>query len=173
MMNRFKVIVTFLTIACATVSAQETSAPTFFAYTLDNKPFFLSKEIEKKQPIVLSFFATWCGPCRQEMPVIDSLSTQFPDVNFYFVNVSGLTKNDKVMKENADKVHEMLKSLKVNLPVLMDKYGKTAELYDALVLPRVVIIDKNGNIVYAHTGYNKDVKIEIQKTLKEITNENN
>ena len=173
MMNRFKVIVTFLAISCATVSAQETSAPTFFAYTLDNKPFFMSKEIEKEQPIVLSFFATWCGPCRQEIPVIDSLSTQYSNVSFYLVNVSGLTQGDKVMKENDDKVIEMLKSLKVDLPVLMDKYGKTAELYDALVLPRVVIIDKNGNIVYAHTGYDKDVKIEIQKTLTEITNGKN
>ena len=55
----------------------------------------------------------------------------------------------------------------------MDKYGKTAELYDALVLPRVIVIDKNGMIVYAHTGYDKEVKLEIIKILKEVTYEKN
>jgi len=43
-------------------------APTFFLRTLEDEAFFLSDEIKKGQPIVLSFFATWCGPCRKEMP---------------------------------------------------------------------------------------------------------
>ena len=133
----------------------------------------MSKEIEKEKPIVLSFFATWCGPCRQEIPVIDSLSTEFSNVGFYLVNVSGLTQGEKVMKEDTKKVRQMLETLKVDLPVLMDKYGKTAELYDALVLPRVIVIDKNGMIVYAHTGYDKEVKLEIIKILKEVTYEKN
>ena len=72
-----------------------TEAPTFFAHTIEGKPFFLSKEIEKEQPIVLSFFATWCIPCRQELPVVDTLATEFPEIQFYLVNVSGLIQNEK------------------------------------------------------------------------------
>mgnify|MGYP003726692983 CR=1 FL=1 len=49
-------------------------APTFYAKTLDNRSFFLSDSLERNQrPIVLSFFATWCGPCKTFKPVVIEL----------------------------------------------------------------------------------------------------
>ena len=75
------------------------------------------------------------------------------------------------MKEEPEKVKKMLESLKVDLPVLMDKYGKAAEKYKALTLPRIVIINSRGMIVYEHTGYDKGMKDMIEQTLKEITNQ--
>ena len=56
-------------------------APTFFVRTIDNKNFFLSDTLKKSEPIVLSFFATWCLPCRKEIPVLDTLS------NSMYINV--------------------------------------------------------------------------------------
>jgi len=125
-------------------------APTFFAKTLDKKSFFLSDSLERNQrPIVLSFFATWCGPCRIEMPVLDTLSQSYNDIDFYLINVSGL-KGKK--REDPVEVKALLEKLGVTLPVLMDKYGNAAQKYDALILPRLVVIDSS-KIVYAHTGY--------------------
>lgn len=169
MMNRFKAIVILLTIACATVSAQETSAPTFFAFTIDNKPFFLSDEIKKEKPIVLSFFATWCGPCRQEMPVLDSLSREFTDIEFFLVNVSNLVLGGTKLKEDPVKVRKMLEDLNVDLPVLMDKYAMTAEKYGATTLPLLVIIDKKGNIILSKTGYKKGDELELIDILKGLS----
>jgi len=125
-------------------------APTFFAKSLDNKSFFLSDSLERNQrPIVLSFFATWCGPCRIEMPVLDTLSQSYNDIDFYLINVSGL---EGKKKEDPVEVKALLEELGVTLTVLMDKYGNAAQKYDALILPRLVVIDSS-KIVYAHTGY--------------------
>ena len=145
-------------------------APTFFAKTLDNKSFFLSDSLERnKRPIVLSFFATWCGPCRQEIPVIDTINTLYPNIDFYLVNVSGTQQGKKTHREDPNLVKIMAETLGPSMPVLMDKYGNAAQKYDALILPRLVVIDSKGKISYAHTGYEEgdDKKlIEILNGLK-------
>ena len=128
-------------------------APTFFAHTLDNNYFFLSDTLTKHKPIVLSFFATWCGPCRLEMPILDTLSQNYKDINFYLVNVSGLNQGKAKMKEDPEKVKMMVTKLGVSLQVLMDKYGKVAEKYGVKSLPRLVVIDKKSKVHYIHDGY--------------------
>ena len=66
-------------------------APTFYVKTLDNRSFFLSDSLERSQnPIVFSFFATWCLPCRKEIPMLDTVRINYPDIDFYLINVSGL-----------------------------------------------------------------------------------
>jgi len=144
-------------------------APTFFAKTLDNKSFFLSDSLERNQrPIVLSFFATWCGPCRIEMPVLDTLSQSYNDIDFYLINVSGL---EGKKKEDPVEVRALLEKLGVTLPVLMDKYGNAAQKYDALILPRLVVIDSS-KIVYAHTGYEEGDDKKLIEILNGLRPEN-
>ena len=143
-------------------------APTFYAKTLDNRSFFLSDSLERNQrPIVLSFFATWCGPCRIEMPVLDTLSQNYNDIDFYLINVSGL---EGKKKEDPVEVKALLEKLGVTLPVLMDKYGNAAQKYDALILPRLVVID-SGRIVYAHTGYEDGDDKKLIEILNGLTPE--
>ena len=79
-------------------------APTFFVRDLAEQNFFFSDTLKTGKPAVLSFFATWCGPCRVEMPVLDTLSQSYKDVNFYLVDVSGLTQGKSKMKEDPAKV---------------------------------------------------------------------
>ena len=145
-------------------------APTFFAKSLDNRSFFLSDSLERNQrPIVLSFFATWCGPCRQEIPVVDTISTLYPQIDFYLVNVSGTQKGKKTHREDPNLVKIMAETLGPSMPVLMDKYANAANKYDALILPRLVVIDSKGKIAYAHTGYDENVKKELIIILKSLT----
>ena len=149
-------------------------APTFYVRTLDERDFFLSDSLKKNQrPIVFSFFATWCIPCRQEIPVLDSIRTNYPEVDFYLINVSGLNQNGKMKIEDPVNVRKMIKSLGTEIPVLMDKFGTVAEKYDAVILPRIIAIaptDSSFKIVYEHTGYERgDEKklIEIIESLLE------
>lgn len=144
------------------------SAPTFFVRDINGNNFFLSDSLENHQPIILSFFATWCGPCRKEMPILDSLSTVFPKTQFYLVNVSGLTQNGHTMKEKPEKVTLLLESLHVELPVLMDKYGKVAEKYGVTTLPRLVIIDQQSKISYIHDGFVDGDEKELTITLETL-----
>ena len=86
-------------------------APTFFVRDLTEQNFFFSDTLKLGRPTVLSFFATWCGPCRVEMPVLDTLSQSYSDINFYLVDVSGLTQGKSKMKEDPAKVKIMVESL--------------------------------------------------------------
>ena len=139
-------------------------APTFFVRDLTEKNFFFSDTLKTGKPAVLSFFATWCGPCRVEMPVLDTLSQSYSDINFYLVNVSGLTQGKSKMKEDPIKVKKMVDDLGVNLKVLMDKYGKVAEKYGVKSLPRLVVIDAKSTVHYIHDGYAPGD----EKKLKEV-----
>ena len=168
-MNKFTFILIYLLSVIIAEENEVKLAPTFFARTLENKNFYLSDELKKEKPIVLSFFETWCAPCRVEMPVLDSISTEFPHISFYLVNVSGLEQGGVKFKEDPVKVKAMVEYLKVDIPVIMDKYGLTAEKYGALNLPTLVVIDQEGKIVYEHTGYARGDELELIKILKGFT----
>ena len=100
------------------------------------------------------------------MPVLDTLSRSYNDIDFYLINVSGL---EGKKKEDPVEVKALLEKLGVTLPVLMDKYGNAAQKYDALILPRLVVIDSKGKIAYAHTGYDENVKKELIIILNSLT----
>ena len=127
-------------------------APSFFLTTLDGRKFFLSDELKIGKPILLNFFATWCGPCKKELPDIYALSQTHKDVAFYLVDVSNLEQNGKKLVEKPDDVIALLEKLKINLPVLMDKYGLITEKYGAFLLPKTVIINPDGMLIFEQTG---------------------
>ena len=143
-------------------------APTFFVRDLAEKNFFFSDTLKTGKPAVLSFFATWCGPCRVEMPVLDTLSQSYSDINFYLVDVSGLTQGKSKMKEDPEKVKIMVESLGVTLQVLMDKYGKVAEKYGVKSLPRLVVIDDKSKVHYIHDGYAPGDENKLKEVLDKL-----
>ena len=143
-------------------------APTFFVRDLEEKNFFLSDTLKFGRPTVLSFFATWCGPCRAEMPQLDTLSQGYKNINFYLVDVSGLTQGKSKMKEDPEKVKMMVDELGVSLQVLMDKYGKVAEKYSVKSLPRLVVIDQKSKIHYIHDGYAPGDENKLQEILNKL-----
>ena len=145
-------------------------APTFFAHTLDNNYFFLSDTLTKHKPIVLSFFATWCAPCIKEMPILDTLSQNYKDIDFYLVNVGGLKGKEK---QESTKVKKLLEDLGISLPVLMDKYAKKFEEYGGPMLPKVVIIDQQGKIAYIKEVYAEGDELVIEKKLNELLSAKN
>jgi len=143
-------------------------APTFFVRDLEEKNFFFSDTLKLGKPTVLSFFATWCGPCRVEMPVLDTLSHHYKDINFYLVDVSGITQGKTKLKEDPAKVKMMVESLGVKLQVLMDKYGKVAEKYEVKSLPRLVVIDQKSKVHYIHDGYAPGDEKKLKEVLDKL-----
>ena len=157
----------FLSISFAQIKVGD-DAPTFFVRDLNEKKFFLSDTLELHKPIVLSFFATWCAPCKIEMPILDTLSREYRDVHFYLINVSGLTQGSAKLKEDPIKVQNLITKLGISLPVLMDKYGKIAEKYEVKSLPRLVVIDPEGKLHYIHDGYKKGDETKLKDKLTEL-----
>ena len=165
-----RILITILFTSCLMAELKVgDDAPTFFVRDLTEKNFFFSDTLKTGKPAVLSFFATWCGPCRVEMPVLDTLSQSYSDINFYLVDVSGLTQGKSKMKEDPEKVKIMVESLGVTLQVLMDKYGKVAEKYGVKSLPRLVVIDAKSTVHYIHDGYEPGDENKLKEVLDKLT----
>ena len=161
---KISIILTLFSLLFAELKVGD-AAPTFYQRTLEEKHFFMSDTLETGKPIILSFFATWCIPCREELPVLDSIRLQYPEMKFYLVDVSGLNTNGKIMVEDSLQVAKMINFLKVDMLVLMDLYGKTAEKYSVKELPTLIVIDPKGLISYVHTGYTKGDENELISIL--------
>ena len=167
---KYSIILTLFSLVFSELKVGD-PAPTFYIRTLEEKNFFMSDTLKDDKPIILSFFATWCVPCREEIPVLDSVRQEFPDMKFYLVDVSGLNTNGKAMIEDSLMVAKMINFLKVDILVLMDIYGKTAEKYAVKELPTLVVIDPKGIISYMHSGYKQGDENELISILNGYVNE--
>lgn len=166
----YKILIGILLSSCLMAELKVgDEAPTFFVRDLAEKNFFLSDTLKLGKPTVLSFFATWCVPCRAEMPELDTLSQSYKNINFYLVDVSGLTQGKAKMKEDPEKVKMMVNKLGVTLQVLMDRYGKVAEKYEVKSLPRLVVIDAKSTVHYIHDGYAPGDENKLKEILDKLT----
>jgi thiol-disulfide isomerase/thioredoxin len=150
-------------------------APTFYLRSLKGENFFLSKEIKADSPIILSFYATWCIPCRKEIPALEEIMTDpsIESVRLYYVNVGGLIGADEggdlvKQREETDKVRRHKERFKMTHPILLDRYALTAQKYGADSLPALVVIGGDGTIIYQHWGYETGDEKKLLKLLKTI-----
>ena len=95
--------------------------------------------------VMVNFWATWCGPCRQEMPLLDELYSRYQRVGFSLLGVN--------IDDNSSKAMNMISELGVSFPVLFDNRKEVSKLYEVDAMPVTVIIDREGTIRYVHQGY--------------------
>jgi len=150
-------------------------APTFFLRTLEGENFFLSKEIKSDSPIILAFYATWCIPCRQEIPALEKVMTDpaLKNIRLYYVNVGGLMVADEAgdvvkQREETEKVIRHKEHFKMTQTILMDRYALTAQKYGAQSLPTSVVIGGDGKVKYLHHGYKLGDEFILLKLLKQF-----
>jgi len=145
-------------------------APTFFLRDLDGKNFFLSKAIKEKQPIVLSFFATWCIPCRTEIPVYENMlkNEKYQNIKLLYIHV-GEPKVDADQKmTDLELILKMKQNLDMTHTILYDRYGVAADKYGAASLPTTVVIAPTGKIAYYHTGFKSGDELKVEKILLQL-----
>lgn len=107
-------------------------APNFKLANLQGKQVSLSNY--KGQGVVLNFWATWCGPCRQELP--DFQKEHRTGKKFKVVTVN--------LRENKKTVQDFMKRGKYTFPVLLDSKGTVSKSYGVKAVPTTIFIDKNG-----------------------------
>lgn len=164
MRNRI-ILTVFLIAAIFNLTAAELNspAPDFTLKNLDGADVALSSF--KGKVIVLDFWASWCGPCREEFPFLIELSKENKGKDFEIVAVNIDTKIDNC-KKFVDKQKE-----KPGFVIVNDSKGKTPELYKAENMPTTFIIDKKGVIRYIHKGFAESYKEEYRKQIAELLNE--
>lgn len=95
--------------------------------------------------VMINFWATWCGPCRQEMPLLDELYTRYERVGFNLLGVN--------IDDDSRRAMQMIEDLGVNFPVLFDARKEVSKLYEVEAMPVTVLVDREGNVRYVHHGY--------------------
>ena len=120
------------------------AAPDMTVYTAEGVPVKLS-DFQGK-PVVLNFWASWCGPCKSEMPAFQAAWEEYGDqVQFLMVNVTGGS-------ETVETAAAFLVEAGYIFPVFYDTAGSGSAAYQVYSIPATYFIDARGNIAASHVG---------------------
>jgi thiol-disulfide isomerase/thioredoxin len=133
--------------------------PGFQSSRLDGKMINLGNL--KGKVILINLWATWCGPCRAEIPDLEALYQKEKSKGF---ELAGITV-DSAGTEKA--VAEFVKQEKMTYPVFLDPDGRSTLLLKTSVIPTSAMIDRNGKVVWYHAGMVQTTDPEFQKVLKD------
>jgi len=117
----------------------------------------------KGQVVMLNFWASWCGPCRQEMPLLDQMHKKYESLGFKLlgVNVEADTKD----------AEQWLAKTPVTFPILYDRENKVTQMYSVNAMPSTVFIDRKGNVRYVHRGYKAGDEAEYLNQIRVLLKE--
>jgi peroxiredoxin len=143
--------------AAGTAQMKSGIAPDFTLQSLDGKTIHLSDF--RGKAVVLNFWATWCGPCKIEMPWFVDLQRQYGPAGVQFL---GVAMDDASTKEIA----EFAQSMNVNYPILIGKEAVGDAYGGVQFLPETFYIDRNGKVV--DKGFGLKSRSEIEDDIKKI-----
>lgn len=142
-------------------AAHADPASDFTLRDVDGKAFTLSDH--KGEVIVLSFWATWCGPCKEEMPHLQRMYNERKDEGFLVLSIS--TDDAR----GASKVKPFIRSKGFTFPVVLDRESTVSAVYNpSKTLPWTVVIDRNFEIVDKHAGYDPGDEVKLAAKVDEL-----
>ena len=136
-------------------------APNFTLKSNTGKNIKLSEL--RGQVVLLNFWASWCGPCRQEMPLLEQLQQRYSALGFTVLGVN--------VEEDPGKAKTLLKDIPVSFPILFDTQNIVSKQYQVSAMPSTVMIDRNGNMRYLHKGYKPGDEAQYKKWVKQLIKE--
>ncbi len=154
----------FITSSCSTNKQPETPYINFTAQTAEGNEIQLSDYIGKS-PVVVTFWASWCPDCQQELPYLYNLQQQYAQQNITFIMVNS-TSGDK---ETEEKALSYLKNNNLDFSTnLLDVTGEACSAYNVYFIPTTILINKQGNIVKRFDDIvpEKELQKEIAALLK-------
>lgn len=154
----------FLTLAIAALLVSFTTTgdkklPNVQIKTLEGQAVNIQDYVGKGKPVVLSFWATWCAPCKKELDII---SDMYPDWQEEGVELLAITIDDA---RQLAKVPGMVASKGWEYTVLSDSKQELQRALNFQTVPQTFLVDGEGNIVYAHSGYQPGDEIELEDKI--------
>jgi peroxiredoxin len=115
------------------------------------------------QVVMINFWASWCGPCRQEMPLLEQIHQRYEPLGFTLLGVN--------VEENSSDAKAFLKDRPVSFPILFDPDNGVSKLYDVVAMPSTVLIDRQGNVRYLHHGFKPGYENDYQDQVRALVRE--
>lgn len=131
----------------STLTKEGQEAPAFEATTLDGKQFNLREQ--RGKVVLVNFFATWCGPCMQEMPRLETdIRQKYKDKNFMMISIG--------REHSPAELAEFLKKHAFTFAIAPDPKREIYKLYASQYIPRNYVINAEGKIAFQSVGYNPE-----------------
>jgi peroxiredoxin len=131
--------------------------PDFEAVSLDGSKFDLQSK--RGKVVLLNLWATWCGPCRYEIPELQRMHDALASRGFEVVGVS-------VDESGLDAVRQFVTENHMTYPIALDEPGKLASLLQSSVLPTSVVLDREGKIVWKKFGLIRENDPELKSAIE-------
>jgi peroxiredoxin len=133
-------------------------APDFSALTLDGRTVSLA-DFRGQKRVVVTFWASWCGPCRIEMPsLIQFYKRNHSDASDFEILAISIDEDPKAAANFAT-------AMKLNFPVLLDSSKSVANAYGVEGIPTMFVIDKAGKVIYGHAGFDATMEFRLANEL--------
>jgi len=146
-------------VGAATTAAS--GAPDFTLPSIDGPNLRLQEQ--RGQVVMINFWATWCGPCRVEMPHLARLYDKYRGSGFTVLAVN--------IDEDPYKAASLAKQLGMRFPVLLDKEKKVSRLYGLSTMPSTILVDREGRVRYVHRGYRDGYEETYDRQIRELLRE--
>ena len=147
--------------ATATALQPSTIAPDFTLRSMDGPNLRLQEQ--RGRVVLVNFWASWCGPCRQEMPHLNKLYDKYRGSGFVLLGVN--------IDDNARTATELAAKLGLRFPVLLDTDKTVSRLYEMGAMPATVMIDREGRVRYLHRGYRDGVEVTYDEQVRALLKE--
>jgi len=112
------------------------------------------------QVVLINFWASWCGPCRKEMPKLEELHQKYKDLG---VTILGIN-----IDENIELSKKILRDITVSFPILFDQENKVSAIYSIEAMPATFLVDRSGNFRFRHDGYKAGYEAKYDQQIKQL-----
>jgi len=146
-------------------SGKNTNLPSVNIKTLDGQTFNTQNITNDGKPVIISFWALWCKPCKKELDAFNENYEDWQDetgVKIFAISVDDSRSTSKVMPFVSGKDWEF--------EVLLDPNGDFKRAMNVNMIPHTFLLDGNGKIVYQHTSYYEGSEFELFELVKKVAN---
>ena len=163
-LRRLIVIVSATLVASGVLAAGPLAgspAPDFALRSMGDANVRLSEHLG--EVVLINFWATWCGPCRQEMPILDGLYGKYQRAGLVMLGIN--------VDEDRDDAMEMAQTLRVTYPILFDERKDVSRAFQIDTMPLTILIDREGVIRYVSEGFKPGYERLYAEKLRELLGE--
>jgi peroxiredoxin len=164
--------ISFLLVACVTVSLLTTPGFSEIPGGVRKAPDFTLKRSTggnvklselRGRVVLVNFWATWCTPCKEELPFFNALYRRYQNLGLEVLGVN----IDKVSSQAS----QMSAALGLSFPVLLDPAGKTSDLYQIRTMPTTFVVAKDGTLRHVHWGFGPGERDRYESEIRALLKE--